>query len=133
MPFSAQEQYAQLSDPLLHKVRLRLAEIAAYLPEGFSIRDDSTLAYNYAMQSPETHKLNAADVASELVFTQTLYNQSDYKTNVQSQLKECAEVIKKAYPFLNWTQVWFFAKSLVPAIKIVNFPHGESAANSDSS
>lgn len=116
MGFSAEKMYEKCSEAEKEKISTRLCEIQAYLPAGYRIRDDSTLAYNYSV---DQGNLKALDVASEIVFTEQLFTQTPYKTEVESRLKQAAEHLHNKHPSLPWKKIWPLARCLVPAIKLV--------------
>ena len=116
MVFSASKMYETCSAAEMEGISVRLQEIRAYLPDGYSIRDDSTLAYNYSVQKGS---MTAGEVASEIVFTENIYKRTNYEKEVETRLRKAAELLKASYPHLGWRQVWSITKGLVPAAKML--------------
>ncbi len=90
-----------------------LQEVLSRFPGSLTVRDDSKLAWRYALAqhfSEDQANVRAHDVCAEMSVTQLLYSQQEphanYRQNQQDRLRTLATSVKEAHPSLPWAKVW---------------------------
>ena len=85
---------------------LYLDHVASVKYKGFKIRDDSRLAFMWAMNQCG---LSAEQVVDELYFVDSLYKNNCFKSEIETNMRRIAQALKNKYK-LTWCETWNLTK-----------------------
>lgn len=104
--FSLEASLRGLPADAAARARERCDELAACLRampwHDGTIRDDSQLAWLFC----RNEGLDAEDTAHEIASANFLYDQTSYPAIVEQRLRAAADVLRAAYPRVDWKVIW---------------------------
>lgn len=121
-PFSIETAIVQLGEDEQLETRQKLLELTTAIEAaapGFTVRDDSRLAWQYATHTGDAQTMTRAQVVSEIVVIQHLYGRTSYNELLQKDMKEVAAAFKVQYPHIKWRDLWHIVREhMIPIIKL---------------
>ena len=114
-PFSISTAIAAIPDEALRSntraILNKLNDTMFSLGYGYGVRDDSRLAFNWAVGSVPGVLV---DLTEELCFIQWLSDNSNYHVVCEKALRIMANELKALYCELSWSEVWSIVRIYGP-------------------